>query len=395
MLSRPGFSMAAIAMRTGFETLGIPEHLLARISRLGYVEPTPIQEQAIPVGLKGHDVMGIAQTGTGKTLAFAIPLLHNLLEHQIGLVLVPTRELAVQVHESIRSIGGRTAVLIGGAPIHMQRRDLQLNPKVIVATPGRLIDHMGQGNVDLWRVGVVVLDEADRMLDMGFEPAIRRILDETLDSRQTMLFSATMPSEIANLARHYLNNPVRVEVAPSGSMAADVEHELIVVTKEEKPELLRSLLYKHKGSILVFSKTRHGASKMVKAIRYDGHTANELHSDRSLNQRLAALRGFKTGEYRVLVATDIAARGIDVKEISLVLNYDVPENPEDYVHRIGRTGRAGATGLAITIASPEQHRDVRDIEKLIKLELPISEDSTRTLPSADRVGSRTFKKRRR
>lgn len=387
--------MAAAFLETGFDALGIPAPLLAKVKKLGYAQPSPIQQQAIPIALQGHDLIGIAQTGTGKTLAFSVPMLANLYNHQQGLVLVPTRELAVQVSDSLRQMGVRTAVVIGGAPMHTQVRDLAKYPKVIVATPGRLIDHMLNEQLDLFPVGVVVLDEADRMLDMGFETAIRQILDATLDSRQTLLFSATMPEAIQDISRRYMVNPKRVEVARQGTVAEKVEHLLIVVHKDEKPEVLRELAYEHDTSILVFTRTRHGARKLAESLRKDGHESAELHSDRTLNQRMAALYGFKRGEVRILVATDIAARGIDVQGIGLVLNYDVPENAEDYVHRIGRTARAGASGIAITLVSPEQHRDVRDIEKLIQSEIPVSERSTKTLPSPDRAFGKPGSKKRK
>ena len=316
--------------------------------------------------------MGIAQTGTGKTLAFGLPMADRLQKGQVGLVLAPTRELAQQIEETLKKLGLRTALLIGGAPMGRQISQLRTQLDVIVATPGRLEDHLHQRTADLRRVAIVVLDEADRMLDMGFAPAIRRILGSITSERQTMLFSATMPKEIEELGLKYMNNPQKVEVAQQGTTHELIDQELIVVHQEDKGELLRELLYDHKGTILVFSKTRHGARKLAKAIRFDGHSAAELHSDCTLAQRRAALQGFKTGQFRILVATDIAARGIDVKDITLVINYDVPANPEDYVHRIGRTGRAGASGKAIMLATPDQHRDVRDIEKLIQAELPLS-----------------------
>lgn len=239
---------------------------------------------------------------------------------------------------------------------------------------------MAHRTVDLKMVGVVVLDEADRMLDMGFAPAIKRILEVTPSTRQTLLFSATMPKAIEELAQRYLRNPQRVEIAPQGTATELVKQELFVVEKPDKPALLGELLNRHKGTVLVFARTRHGAARLARTVRQKGHSAAELHSDRTLSQRKTALNGFKSGEYRVLVATDIAARGIDVKEISLVLNYDVPENPEDYVHRIGRTGRAGASGHAVTFACPDQHKDVRDIERLIGTEVPLSPDSRMSLP---------------
>lgn len=372
----------------GFRALGLRLSILEKLDRLGFVTPTEIQQAAIPVALEGHDVMGIAQTGTGKTLAFGLPMADRLQKGQVGLVLAPTRELAQQIEETLRKLGLRTALLIGGAPMGRQISQLRAQLDIIVATPGRLEDHLSQRTADLRRVAIVVLDEADRMLDMGFAPAIRRILGQVSRDRQTMLFSATMPKSIEELGGQYMNNPQRVEVATQGTTAERIDQELIVLQQEDKPEFLRELLYQHKGTILVFSKTRHGARKLAKSIRLDGHSAAELHSDCTLGQRRAALQGFKTGQFRVLVATDIAARGIDVKDIALVINYDVPANPEDYVHRIGRTGRAGASGKAIMLATPDQHRDVRDIEKLIQAELPLSPMSKMSMDRPRNTGSR-------
>lgn len=373
--------MLAADSRGGFAALGIPSALLEQIGRLKFTTPTPIQEQAIPIALDGQDVIGIAQTGTGKTLAFGVPMIANLRDGEFGLVLAPTRELAVQIDETFRKLGVRTAVLIGGAPMKRQIAQINARPRVMIATPGRLIDHLSQRTLRLDRVGVVVLDEADRMLDMGFAPDIRRILDLTPTNRQTMLFSATMPSGIADLAQRYLVKPARVEIAQPGTVADRVEQELYVVEREDKPALLRRLLEEHRGRVLVFARTRWGAHKLAKAVRAYGHTAAELHSDRTLAQRHAALHGFRTGEYRVLVATDIAARGLDVKDIELVINYDIPTQPEDYVHRIGRTARAGAAGLAITFVQPDQHRDVRDIEKLMDAPIAVSASSELQLPA--------------
>lgn len=356
----------------GFHALNLPQNLLEKLDRASIVTPTPIQEKAIPIVLEGRDVIGIAQTGTGKTLAFALPIMARLEDHQMALILAPTRELAEQIEKTFRMLNARTALLIGGEGIHRQKNQLKGRPQVVVATPGRLEDHLQQGYRALKHASVVVLDEADRMLDLGFAPAIHRILNQTPDARQTMLFSATMPKEIAELASHYLRSPARIDVKPSGTAAEGIEQELILVQTADKPEMLGQLLREHRGSILVFARTRHGARKIAHSIRVLGHTAAEIHADRTLAQRRAALEGFKRGEHRVLVATDIAARGIDVKEISLVINYDVPEKPEDYVHRIGRTGRAGSKGRAIMIATPEQRRDVRDIERLLRTELPIS-----------------------
>ena len=321
--------------------------------------------------------MGIAQTGTGKTLGFGVPMLQRIAQSKTkGLVLLPTRELALQVNEALQDIGGRlglkTAVLIGGENMHRQLMSLRRDPHLVIATPGRLIDHLQQKNIGLSKVGILVLDEADRMFDMGFAPQLKQILDHVPKERQTMLFSATMPPEIISMAKNYMKLPVRVEVAPQGTTVSKVTQEIIFVDRAGKMEQLQKTLGEYKGSTLVFTRTKHGAKKIAHAVRNMGHTASEIHSNRSLNQRLEALKGFKLGKYRILVATDIAARGIDVIGIELVLNYDLPENPSDYVHRIGRTARAGETGHAISLATPDQKRDVRDIERLIKIQLPIT-----------------------
>ncbi|HRI45289.1 MAG TPA: DEAD/DEAH box helicase [Fimbriimonadaceae bacterium] len=361
--------------KQGFGALNLPPAILAKLDRAGFVTPTPIQAQAIPPALEGVDLVGIAQTGTGKTLAFGLPIVSRLKPGQVALIIAPTRELADQIEEVFYLLGVSTARLIGGESMGRQVAQLRRKPSVIVATPGRLEDHMERGTVSLAGVAIVVLDEADRMLDMGFAPAIRRILAHTPKKRQTMLFSATMPREIADLAATYLVEPVRIDVAPQGTVASGVDQELLMVAKDDKNETLREILHEHRGTVLVFARTRHGARKIARTVRGFGHSAAELHADRTLAQRRAALDGFKTGEHRVLVATDIAARGIDVKDIALVVNYDVPEKPEDYVHRIGRTGRAGAKGRAIMLATPEQHKDVRDIERLLRTELPLSPQS--------------------
>ncbi len=363
----------------GFASLGIDQKFLTILEKNKYTIPTPIQAQAIPVAIKGTDVIGIAQTGTGKTLAFGIPMLQRLSEQKgnNGLVVVPTRELALQVEESLHVIGKdlglKTTVLIGGEPIGKQIRSLRLQPHIFIATPGRLNDHLKQGTVKLDKVRVVVLDEADRMLDMGFAPQIKEVFRKMPTNRQTMLFSATMPNEIVALATSYMQLPVRVEVAPAGSTAEKVTQEIIFVHPKEKPALLQQLLEETHQTILVFTRTKYGAKKVTHHINKLGSTAAEIHSNRSLSQRKEALAGFKSGKYRVLVATDIAARGIDVSGINLVVNYDLPEHAEDYVHRIGRTARAGKIGKAISFVTPDQKFDVRSIERVIKMPLPVKE----------------------
>ena len=361
-----------------FHGLGIAPGLLSLLDSLKFTVPTPIQYKAIPIGIEGKDVIGVAQTGTGKTLAFGIPMVQRLAQHAggRGLVLVPTRELALQVCEALKGIASafklRTIALIGGESMYGQIRNLRTNPQILVATPGRLIDHLNQKFVRLNDVRILVLDEADRMLDMGFQPQVERILQTVPRERQTLLFSATMPPAITRMASTYMQLPVRTEIAPSGTAAENVSQELFVVSRELKGQLLIELLRQYKGSVLLFVRTRRAAAKVAKLVRHSGHTAAEIHADRSQNQRKEALRGFKTGEYRVLVATDIAARGIDVHAIELVLNYDLPDDPDHYVHRIGRTGRAGLEGHAITLACPDQQKDVREIEQLIRATIPRS-----------------------
>lgn len=367
-----------------FLGLGIAPGLLKRIDALGFKNPTPIQIKAIPIATSGEDLVGIAQTGSGKTLAFAIPMLqHIAATKKIGLILLPTRELAVQVDESVRNLGRgsglKTALLIGGTSPVFQRKQLLAKPHIIIATPGRLLDHMSQRNASLAKVGMLVLDEADRMLDMGFAPQLKKILDAVPHERQTMLFSATMPDQIASIARQYMHNPLRVEMARQGTTAENIDQEVFIVPREKKMELLERLLKEYKGPVLIFSRTKHGAKKIAQTLRQKGHSADELHSNRSQNQRQAALKGFSNGRYRILVATDIASRGIHVTGIELVINFDLPEQIEDYVHRIGRTGRAGRAGKAITFAAPEQKRDVQQIEKLIKLILPIKSETGESL----------------
>jgi ATP-dependent RNA helicase RhlE len=320
----------------------------------------------------------VAQTGTGKTLAFAIPIIQRLAQRKgRALVLVPTRELAIQVDETFQKLtpifGMRTAVLIGGASMHNQLQALRANPRVLVATPGRLVDHMEQRTVMLADVNILVLDEADRMLDMGFLPQIEKILRVIPKDRQTMLFSATIPGDVVRVATAHMKLPIHIEVAPSGTMAERITQELFIVKKENKGRLLGKILKQYNGSVLLFSRTKRGASKITRALREKGWRAAEIHSDKSLPQRREALEGFKSGKYRILVATDIAARGIDVVGIELVINYDLPEDAENYVHRIGRTGRAGHEGHAISIATPDQAFEVRSIEKLIKTALPVAE----------------------
>ncbi|OHA72276.1 MAG: hypothetical protein A3A27_00535 [Candidatus Wildermuthbacteria bacterium RIFCSPLOWO2_01_FULL_47_18] len=375
-----------------FSDLGIAPRILETLNRLGYRHPTPIQEKAIPTGIEGKDMMGIAQTGTGKTLAFGIPMLQRLASMSgMGLVVLPTRELALQVEEMLKKIGPglgmRTAVLIGGTGMGPQISALRNKPSIIIATPGRLIDHLEHRSVRLDMVKILVLDEADRMLDMGFAPQLNKILSAIPRERQTMLFSATMPSEITKIATRFMRLPLRIEVAPAGTTVARVTQEIFIVGRHDKERLLEKLLGEYRGTTLVFTRTKWGAKKLMRAVKSMGHSTAELHGNRSLGQRKEALDGFKTGRYRVLVATDIASRGIDVVGINLVVNYDLPMDAGDYVHRIGRTARAGAGGHAISFATPEERRDLRDIERLINKTLPISKLPENLPPQRSRLQS--------
>jgi len=370
--------------------------MLDLLDKMKFTVPTPIQYKAIPAAIEGEDVIGIAQTGTGKTLAFAVPSVQGLLRKKGRcLVLVPTRELALQVDETFRKIapafGLKTVVIIGGASMDKQLSELRKKPRVIIATPGRLMDHVQQKTIKLADVEILILDEADRMLDMGFLPDIKRILSFIPKERQTMLFSATIPGTILKIASTEMKLPVHIEVAPSGTAAEKVSQELFIVKKEDKKRILGKILSEYKGSVLVFSRTKIGAKKITSTVKNMGHRAAEIHSDRTLGQRKEALEGFKRGRYRILVATDIAARGIDVTGIELVINFDLPDDTENYVHRIGRTGRAGLEGRAISFATPEQGNDVRNIERLIKTSLPILEHPD--FPAEKFISSSGSKKR--
>ncbi|MGH9459118.1 MAG: DEAD/DEAH box helicase, partial [Thermoanaerobaculia bacterium] len=362
---------------TSFTTLGLGPGLLSNISRAGYTAPTPIQAQAIPAVLAGGDLIGIAQTGTGKTAAFALPILEHLLgaprpahRRPRALVVAPTRELAAQIDESFRLLAGRlplrSAAIFGGVAERPQIEALRQGVDVLIATPGRLLDLVGSRRADLSAVSILVLDEADRMLDMGFLPQIRRVVAAVPRERQTLLFSATLSREIEAVAAEMLRKPATVEIGRRANPAESVRQVLHPVDKARKVDLLLSILRDPAmDSVLVFSRTKHGADKIARKLAAAGVTTGTLHSNRSQAQRVKALAAFKNGRIRVLVATDIAARGIDVEEISHVINFDFPPQPEDYVHRIGRTGRAAATGDAVSFVTSEDEPNVRALEKMI------------------------------
>ena len=367
-----------------FEQLNLIEPILKAIKNEGYVIPTPIQQQAIPIALQGKDILGCAQTGTGKTAAFSIPILQRLYKTDKkqgikALILTPTRELAIQIDESIATYGRYTGlkhtVIFGGVNQKSQTDALASGVNILVATPGRLLDLIGQGFISLKSVEFFVLDEADRMLDMGFIHDIKRLLPLLPKQRQTLFFSATMPDEIASLAGKILHNPAKVEVAPVSSTVDTIEQSLYFTSKKSKKDLLKYLLEdKALESVLVFTRTKHGADNVAKFLNKVGVSAEAIHGNKSQNARQRALTNFKDHTTRVLIATDIAARGIDVDLLSHVINYELPNIPETYVHRIGRTGRAGHEGTAISFCEPEELPYLKDIQKLIGKKIPVIEN---------------------
>jgi ATP-dependent RNA helicase RhlE len=353
-----------------FEELGLAPEILEAVRDAGYERPTPIQAEAIPLALKGRDLIGLAQTGTGKTAAFTLPILDRLIggpRRTRALVLTPTRELAMQVDESVRKYANSAeidvAAVFGGVPLDPQEKKLRKGVDIVVATPGRLIDHLERQNV--------VLDEADRMLDMGFAPQINKIVAQIPTYRQTLLFSATMPPEVEALARKYLRKPIVVQIGRRSAASSLVTHAVYPVPRERKGALLVELLRDVKSeTVLVFTRTKHGADKVVRDLERAGIKATAMHADKTQAQRTKALEQFKSGVINVLVATDIAQRGLDISGITHVINYDVPQQPEDYVHRIGRTGRVAATGDAFTFMSPDEIAMVRSIERVLGSPIP-------------------------
>ena len=380
--------------------LGLAPELDTALMRAGFTQPTPIQTQAIPLAMEGHDILGLAQTGTGKTLAFGLPLVHHLLggpgKPQPGtakaLILAPTRELANQIAESLRLLTDgtrlRVATVVGGQSIGRQINLLSRGTDILVATPGRLIDLMERRAVDLGQVRHLVLDEADQMLDLGFIHALRRIAPRLGTPRQTMLFSATMPKQMEELSRAYLTDPRRVQVAPPGKAADKIAQSVHFLPKAEKPARLREILSRDLDALtLVFARTKHGAEKLMKGLVAEGYNAASIHGNKSQGQRDRAIRAFRAGEITTLVATDVAARGIDVPGVAYVINYDLPEVPDNYVHRIGRTARAGREGEAIAFCAPEEADLLRQIQKLMKIEIPVG-SGTSPLGDKDEAGGR-------
>ena len=362
-----------------FDQFSIDPRCLAILKKQGITTPMPIQAEAIPAALEGRDIVAIAQTGTGKTLAFALPALTLLAdgpcERNAMLVLTPTRELAVQVNSVIEQMGkplNLTSVCIyGGASIELQARALRKGCNIIVATPGRLLDHIGRGNIRFNGLSILVLDEADRMLDMGFLPDIRRILGRLPAQRQTMMFSATFASEISRLAEGMQKNSVRIEIEATSPAAVSVEQNIYTVDQAQKTGLLSKILvHPEVKSALVFSRTKHRTDRLAKALTKGGFKVQAIHGDRTQRQRQDALDGFKKGKFNILVATDVAARGLDIRGLSHVINYDIPNSPDEYIHRIGRTGRANDTGSAITFVSPDECRVLGAIEKTLGRNLP-------------------------
>ncbi|MDE3059875.1 MAG: DEAD/DEAH box helicase [Pseudomonadota bacterium] len=355
-----------------FHALGLPQPLMRSLESMKFTTPTPIQAQAIPPALEGKDILGSAQTGTGKTAAFGIPLVARLLNSPRGsaLVMTPTRELAVQVIDTLQQLLGKyspiqTALLIGGESMPAQVQQLRMRPRLIVGTPGRIFDHLERGSLMLHDAGFLVLDETDRMLDMGFAVQIERIAKYLPQQRQTLMFSATLPADIIKMSERYLNNPVRVSVGSTTTPIAKIQQEIIHVSEEAKYDKLLAQLNQRQGSIIVFVKTKWGAEKMAHKLRREKHSADAIHGDLHQNKRERVITAFRDRKHRIMVATDIAARGLDIPHIEHVINYDLPQCPEDYIHRIGRTARAGAEGAAICLITPKDAEKWEAIQRLM------------------------------
>ena len=395
-----------------FTEMGLPKTLVKRLAALGITEPTPIQTHAIPAVLDGKDVMGLAQTGTGKTAAFGLPLVATLLaagkkpdpKTVRGLILAPTRELAKQISDNLSNFVENTplkiGLVVGGVSINPQIKRLARGTDILVATPGRLMDLLDRRALRLAATTFLVLDEADQMLDLGFIHSLRKIASLLPSERQTMLFSATMPKQMNELSSSYLQNPVRVEVAPAGKAADKISQSLHFIAKSEKPALLIELLDQHRDQLaLVFSRTKHGAEKLKKTLEKSGFAAESVHGNKSQGQRERALRSFKSGQTKILVATDVAARGLDIPDVRFVYNFDLPNVPENYVHRIGRTARAGASGAAVAFCAPDEIGELKAIQKALGQSIPVAsgrpwEDLDSGVQSKPKRKSRGSRRRR-
>jgi ATP-dependent RNA helicase RhlE len=391
-----------------FEDLGLSPVLCSTVSNLGYTEPTPIQAQSIPVILQGRDIMAGAQTGTGKTAAFALPMIERLLVIGMprrrasgkprALVLVPTRELAMQVQESFRDYGRHLGLLsttiFGGVGIQPQIQALRRGLDVVVATPGRLLDHMQQRTVDLSGIEILTLDEADRMLDMGFIPSIRRILQSLPRDRHTLLFSATFMPEIKSLAAQFMRDPVQIQVAPINTVVATIAHRVHPVSSDRKREMVVHLLRQDRTQALIFCRTKHGSDRLCRHLTADGFRVEAIHGNKSQSARTRSLQDFKSGRTRILVATDIAARGLDIEQLPMVINFDLPSVPQDYIHRIGRTGRAGSDGQAVSLVSREEQSLLRDIQSLLDRRIEVVPIEGFDAPPPAQVFTRKFRPQR-
>ncbi len=356
-----------------FNELNLPEQLTQSIEKMNFTKPTPIQAEAIPAALEGHDILGTAQTGTGKTAAFGLPILTKLIEdpHGSAIIITPTRELATQVMQALQDLMGgrnapiRTALMIGGEQIQKQLRQLKAKPRLFVGTPGRINDHLKRGTLKLNDTKFLVLDEMDRMLDMGFSVQIEQIVKRMPKKRQTFLFSATLPNSTKKMAESYLNDPTRITIGTVGNPAKNIKQDIVRVDEKDKYKQLLAQLHDRKGSVIIFVKTKHGAERMAKRLRGEDHESDAIHGDLRHNKREKVIKAFRNRKYRILVATDIAARGLDIPHIEHVINYDLPQCPEDYIHRIGRTARAGAEGEALCLVTPKDNSKWHAISRML------------------------------
>ena len=383
-----------------FSELAIDVNLKNTLKNSNFINPTPIQSKSIPDALMGKDILGTAQTGTGKTLAFTIPLINKLILNKdtAGLIICPTRELAGQVMSAILKLTSEKinighALLIGGESMHRQLKQLNKRARIIVGTPGRINDHLKRKSLNLSKVSYLVLDETDRMLDMGFTPQIELILKFVPKNHQTLLFSATLPNNILRISQKYLNNPVRISVGSLVTTIEKIKQEVLQTIQEKKYSELINQLFERKGSILVFVKTKHGADRIVKKLKFDDHSAEAIHGNLRQSKRDRVIKGFRSGKYRILVATDVAARGLDIPLIEHVINFDLPQVPEDYIHRIGRTGRAGKNGSALTFLTTNDQRNWREIQKLVNPNFSVDDRSQNFKRNKNRNRNRNFKKK--